>query len=195
MRRMSVRIALVITAILFAIASYFPPDGEAEAAETLFVNWEATSIEWFPGKAILERTLPDGCGSLLEFIPSHEDSANWTELLFLGRLAKRCGGYSLSKWFKLKKKEQEEICPGASEWQIVEKKKNRLLFEHKTKDCAGRPDQVRIGIIVDGKATRWEVEYNLREDNLPEPKRSKVISGFSESEILTGRQLPTLMRE
>jgi hypothetical protein len=184
MKRTSFKITLVIMTALFVCASCFPIDGEAEAAETLRVHWQETAIDWFPGKAILEHTMPDGCGSLLEIIPSHEDANGWTELIFIGRLAKRCGGYSLSKWFKLKKKEQEEICPGASEWQIIEKKKNRLLFEHRTKNCAGHPDQVRIGIIVDGDATRWEVEYNLRQENMPEPKRGKIISSFSKSEIL-----------
>jgi hypothetical protein len=142
---------------------------------TLAERWSVGHSHFIPG------------GRIIEWIKPGDTIDDWKQLLYQTRIKKTHAPGTVEEWFEAKKAQTEEQCPGANRWSILERDENSILFEHETKGCKSRPDQIRLGRIVDGKWTRFEVEYNRRDKQMFPSERDSWIAILSRARAVEGR--------
>ena len=130
------------------------------------------------------KQLPNNCGEYTESVKPEETLHNWTELFFFGNFKKPCNPQIIEDRYNGKKQHQEKTCPGANQWKILEKGDNSLIFEHKTTGCPVWPDQIRVGLIIDGKWNRFELEYNVKGDKMKTYRQIEWLLTFAAARIV-----------
>jgi hypothetical protein len=166
-----------LAALVISVSLYAP----AAMGETISF---AINKPWIvQGMAGNFKKLPNNCGEVVSSVRPEETLDNWTELFSMNNLQIRCYPPSAEERYNDKKRYQEKTCPGANQWKVLEKGDNSLIFEHRTTGCPIWPDQIRIGLILDGKWNRWEVEYNVRGDKIKTYKQMDWLPNFSAARV------------
>jgi len=123
--------------------------------------------------------------TITEFIPEGDDINNWKELFTVQNFAKSRGDSSAEKTLDALKANREKMCPGATEWNVIQKDKDSILYEWHAKPCLGWPEQHEIARIIDGKYNRFFLHYAAKVHELPPDTRTKWIDRLTEAAIVS----------
>jgi hypothetical protein len=119
---------------------------------------------------------------ILEFVREGDDINNWKELVTyqnFGRDGKESPEDRLNKLKAIREKE----CPGATEWNVIDKNESHILYEWHAKPCLGWPEQSEIATIVVGKHNLFTLHYAAKVHELAPDVRAKWIKTFSAAAI------------
>lgn len=123
--------------------------------------------------------------ALTEFIREGDDINNWRELITIQSFNRKSwGGPSPEDSLNGLKAIREKECPGVTEWKVIEKDENSILYEWQAKPCRGWPDQHEIAKIIYGKYNRFVIRYTAKVYQLPPDTRTKWIKRFAESRTI-----------
>jgi hypothetical protein len=123
--------------------------------------------------------------ALTEFIREGDDIKNWRELFSVQNFgAKSWGLASPEESLNALKASREQQCPGATQWNVIEKRSDSILYEWQAKACQGWPEQHEIAKMMYGKYNRFLIHYVAKSYQLPSDTRSKWIKRFAESKIV-----------
>ncbi len=121
--------------------------------------------------------------SIMEFIPEGDDIQNWKELFTVQNFTGRWGESSPEETMNALKAKREKNCPGTTQWNVIDKNKDSILFEWQAKPCLGWPEQHEIARILYGKYNRWYLRYTAKVYQLPQETRAKWVKILSEAFI------------
>ena len=173
--------------ITLAIASAgLPPSIPAPGAppETTRKVYERLQFEFETGwKVGYEAGPPSYRDSLTEFIHEGDDINNWKQLLTIHNSTHSSGGSSPEDALNRLKSIRERECPGVTNWNVVAKDANSILYEWHAKPCLGWPDQDEVARIIDGKYNRFIIRYTVKEYRMPPEERMKWIGRFLRAKI------------
>ncbi len=177
-------------AFLIAIAALPPsipaPGAPPEATQKVY---ERLQFEFEPGwKVGSEAGPPSYPGSLTEFIHEGDDINNWKQLLTIENFTHSPSGPSPEDTLNGLKSIQERECPGVTNWNVVAKDANSILYEWRAKPCLGWPDQDEVARIIDGKYNQFIIRYTVKEYQMPPEERMKWIGRFLRAKINTSSQ-------
>jgi hypothetical protein len=144
-----------------------PPQTSQKVYERLQLEFETG---WKVGS---EAGPPSYPGSLTEFIHEGDDINNWKQLLTIENFTHSSGGSSPEDALNRLKSIQERECPGVTNWNVVAKDANSILYEWRAKPCLGWPDQDEVARIIDGKYNQFIIRYTVKEYQMPPEERMK----------------------
>ncbi len=124
---------------------------------------------------------------ILEFIREGDDINNWKELVTyqnFGRDGKASPEDTLNKLKALREKE----CPGATEWNVIDKNESRVLYEWHAKPCLSWPEQSEISTIIVGRHNMFLLHYAAKVHELAPETRAQWIKRFSAASILSNQK-------
>jgi hypothetical protein len=122
--------------------------------------------------------------SITEYIREGDDINNWSELVTIQSVRKSRGAPSSpDEMLKVLKAMREKECPSSTEWNVIDKNENSILFEWQAKPCLGWPEQHELEKIIDGKHSRFLLHYAAKVYQLSPDTRTKWIKKFAEATI------------
>jgi hypothetical protein len=154
-----------------------PPKTEYEEIALTFDNAEP---KWKVGHSVDKAPVY----SLTEFIREGDDIKNWRELFTLQNFSKSWGLASPEETLDALKAAREKHCPGATQWNLIEKSSDSILYEWQARSCLGWPEQHEIAKIMYGKYNRFSIHYVAKSYRLPSDTRSRWIKRLAESRIV-----------
>jgi hypothetical protein len=119
--------------------------------------------------------------TILEFVRQGDDINSWKELVTIQKFV----GSSKSPEETLNhlKKLREKECPGATEWNVIEKNENSILYEWQVKPCRGWPEQHEIARIIRGKHDLYFLHYAAKVHEIAPETREQWIKTLSSATI------------
>jgi hypothetical protein len=157
---------------------------EAGAVETQSEGLEiAMGPEWKQAFTAHTRKL-----SHLEFIRVGDDLANWKELVNISHVGpKESSKFSFEKILANILAHREKVCPGATtQYAVIEKSENSILYEWQAKPCLGWPEQHEIGRMMSGTHDWFFLHYAAKGSELAPAARAATIKTFSAATIDSG---------
>ncbi len=146
---------------------------------------EELNFQMEPGWKVGNSAKGPNHSSIIEYIREGDDINNWRELVTIQSFRKSRGAPSSpEETLKVLKAIREKECTGSTEWNVIDKNENSILFESQAKPCLGWPEQHEIEKIVDGKNSRFILHYAAKVYQLPPDTRTKWIKKFAEATIL-----------
>ncbi|MBT8126180.1 MAG: sel1 repeat family protein [Gammaproteobacteria bacterium] len=117
----------------------------------------------------------------LEFIREGDDIDNWKELLSIQILPPFWGGPSAQDALEKLKALQEQICPGVTIWNVIDKDEKSILYEWQARPCRSWPDQHEVARIMFGKDKTYKLRYVQKTYQMPTELRDKWINKFMDA--------------
>lgn len=149
--------------------------------EDVVVSLEREEPMWKLGYSVENP----GIQALTEFIREGDDIGNWRELFTIQSFpAKSWVFASPEQSLDFIKSSRERRCPGATQWNIIEKRSGSILFEWQAEACQGWPAQHEVGRIMYGKYKRFSIRYTAKIYQMTSDTRSAWIGRLSESRIV-----------
>lgn len=118
-----------------------------------------------------------------EMIREGDDIDNWKELLTIQSFRKTSGFPPAEDMLAKLKDMRETKCPGQTEWNVIEQKKDSILYEWHVKSCLGQPQQSEIARIIYGKHNVFVLHYAAKVPEFPPDVRSQWIQRLNSAEI------------
>lgn len=119
--------------------------------------------------------------TILEFIREGDDINHWEELVTIQNVGSRKS--SPEKLLDKLKALRETECPGATEWNVIQKDENSILYEWHANPCAGWPEQVEIARIMSGQRNSFFLHYAAKVHELTAETRALWIKTFLEATL------------
>lgn len=148
--------------------------------EDIAVAFDSAEPMWKVGHFVEKRPLY----SLTELIREGDDIKNWRELFSLQNFSKSWGLAFPEETLDALKVSREKQCPGATQWNVIEKISDSILYEWQARSCQGWPEQHEIAKIMYGKYNRFSIRYVAKSYQLPPDTRSRWIKRLAESKIV-----------
>jgi hypothetical protein len=126
--------------------------------------------------------------SHLEFIRVGDDIGNWKELVNIFHVGSK-GPSNLSYEKNLENilALREKLCPGATtQYAVIEKSENSILYEWQAKPCLSSPEQHEIGRMMSGTHERFFLHYAAKGTEVAPAARAAIIKTFSAATIDSG---------
>lgn len=162
---------------LLSAAGYAAHDPDNEALDFTL------GPEWKVGNIASTRVY-----TIKEFIRDGDDINNWKELVTIQKFwetSKPSPEHVLNDLKRLKEKE----CPGATEWTVIDKNENSILYEWQEKPCLGWPDQHEIARILVGKYSQHFLRYTAKVHELAPETRAEWIKTLSGARVAVVSQV------
>ncbi len=115
---------------------------------------------------------------LIEFIREGDDIDNWKELLTLQVFPPNWGGVSVTGALDQLKALREKICPGVTEWNVIDRDEKSILYEWHARPCRGWPDQHEIARIIYSVDRTTIIRYTQKNYQMPDDQRNTWIKKF-----------------
>lgn len=133
--------------------------------------------KWVTGNA---HTI-EGQYSITELVPEGETIDSWSELITIQNFAIVSGtpAQLLDQLMAIR----EKLCPGSTQWNILDEDERSILYEWRAAPCAGYPEQHEISRIIDGNWNRFRIAYTAKSAEIPAEKRSSTIQYLSEATV------------
>lgn len=122
--------------------------------------------------------------SIAEYVRERDDINNWKELVTIQTFGKSSRDSSPEQALKTLQTIREKECPGTTQWNVIERDANSILYESQAKPCLGWPEQCEIARIIDGNHFRFILHYAVKVYSLPSEERSNWIRKFSHASIV-----------
>lgn len=114
--------------------------------------------------------------TITEFVGSGEDIDNWSRLLAVTTHGKDGSLPDLHAYYEHVRAVREAMCPGMTQWTIIEQTANSIIYESRTtKACRDHPAQHELGRLLEGTDSWYRVSITLRGTELSEETRKKWI--------------------
>lgn len=147
----------------------------------MVVSFEGDEPTWKIGHVVDKPPLY----ALAEFIREGDDIDNWRELFSIQN-------FSASSWrfaspeesLDAMKTSREQRCPGATQWNVIDKSSDSILYEWMAKSCQGWAEQHEVARMMYGKHNRFFIRYVGKIYQLPSDTRSKWIKRLAEGRIV-----------
>ena len=108
---------------------------------------------------------------LMEFVKKGEKLETWTELLTVQQFRRTRSSPPPREFYDALKALREKLCPGQSEWQVVEEADGTLLYEWRTTEtCQGHPPQSELARLLYARNTYYRVAFTTRAQLTPETR-------------------------
>lgn len=120
--------------------------------------------------------------TILEFIREGDDINSWKELVTYQNFV-RHGKESAEDTLNKLKAIREKECPGATEWNVIDKNESRILYEWHAKPCLSWPEQSELATIVVGRYNLFLLHYAVKVHELAPDVRAEWIKRFSAAAI------------
>lgn len=121
---------------------------------------------------------------IVEYVPKGDDIENWKELFTYQNGGKNHFDHSPEKMLNGIKALREKECPGVTEWTVIDKTENSVLYEWHAKPCLTWPEQHEIARIIYGKYNWFFLHYDAKVHELSPDMRAKWIK-FLEAATLS----------
>ena len=125
--------------------------------------------------------------SIAEYVREGDDINSWKELVTVQTWGKSSRQPSPDELFKSLQATRDKECPGSTQWNVIAKDANSILYEWQAKPCLGWTDQCEIARIIIGNRLVFALHYAAKGAQLPPETRSKWIKTFAEVTILSKR--------
>ena len=125
-----------------------------------------------------------GGESIMEFVRKEDDISHWKELVTMQNLRKSHSIKSPDAMLEKLKALREKLCPGKTEWKVIDRKEDSILFEWHLKQCADQPDQSELARIIFGKQNVLFLHYAVKALEFPPAARAEWIKRFNQTEII-----------
>ncbi len=146
---------------------------------------EGLNFQMEPGWKVGNSAKGPNHSSIIEYIREGDDINNWRELVTIQSVRKsRAAPSSPDEMLKVLKAIREKDCPSSTEWNVIDKNENSILFEWQAKPCLGWPEQHEIEKIIDGKHSCFVLHYVAKVYQLPPDTRTQWIKRFAMATIL-----------
>lgn len=120
----------------------------------------------------------------LEFIREGDNINNWKEIVTIRNLGPKPSSKSTpEEIMDAMKRVMEIMCPGATEWNVIEKNKSSILFERHAGVCRGQPEVCAIERIIVGTHDFFSLRYTARVHELTPDTRAQWIKTCSEATV------------
>ncbi len=119
----------------------------------------------------------------VEYSHTGDDINNWKERFTYLRGVEKHALHSPEDEVKIMKAHMEERCPGASDWNVIAKDENSILYEWQSKPCGSAPDMHQIARIIQGKYNYFDLLYTAKVLQLEPDTRARWIKTFSDATI------------
>ena len=113
---------------------------------------------------------------LREFLHQGDDINNWKELFTYQNMGLGRGHRNPDEWLNHLKELREKECPGATEWNVIEKDEHSILYEWQARTCLGWPEQHEIARIIFGKYNLFILRYTAKVHKLEPDTRTEWIN-------------------
>ena len=123
---------------------------------------------------------------ILEFIREGDDINNWKELLTMQNFTRSRSMHSAEEMLNLLKEKREKVCPGATQWNVIDRQADSVLYEWHMQGCLGQPEQSEVAKIIFGKHNIFFLHYAAKVHELPPDMRDKWLKRFSAATIKSG---------
>ena len=117
----------------------------------------------------------------LEFIREGDDIDNWKELLAIQVLPPFWGGASVEDALEKVKAVQEQICPGVTTWNVIDKDVKSILYEWQARLCRGKSEQHQIARIIFEKDKTYMLYYAQKTYQMPDELRDRWMKKFRDA--------------
>jgi hypothetical protein len=124
----------------------------------------------------------DGGNTITEFVLAGDDIHSWKQLVTIQKFVGSEKSSPKQELDALKKLRERE-CPGATDWNVIEKDESSILYEWHAKPCQGWPEQNEIARIIFGKHVRYFLRYTVKAPALAPETRTQWIQAFSSAAI------------
>lgn len=123
----------------------------------------------------------EGKYSITELVPEGETINSWSELITIQNFASASGtpAQVLDQLMAIR----ERLCPGSTQWNIIQKDERSILYEWRAAPCAGYPEQHEIARIIDGNWNRFRIAYTVKLGEIRAEKRNSTIQYLSEATV------------
>jgi hypothetical protein len=121
---------------------------------------------------------------IIEWVRQGDDINNWKELFTyqnFGLHGKRNPEDFLNELKTLREKE----CPGVTEWNVIERDENSILYEWQAKPCMSWPDQHEVARIISGKHNLFLLRYTAKVKELAPDAQTHWIKTFQAATVET----------
>ena len=125
-----------------------------------------------------------GGETTVEFVREGDDVQHWKELVTIQDLRKSASIKSPDITLEKLKALREKICPGATEWTIIDKQEDSVLYEWHQKACADQPEQSELARVLYGKQNVFFLHYAVKAHEFPPDARAEWIKRFNKAEII-----------
>jgi hypothetical protein len=139
--------------------------------------------EWKVGNIASTRVY-----TIKEFIRDGDDINNWKELVTIQKFWETSKPSPEDVLNDLKRLREKE-CRGATEWTVIDKNENSILYEWQEKPCLGWPDQHEIARIIVGKYGRYLLRYTAKVRELAPETRAEWIKTLSGARIAASSEV------
>jgi len=129
-----------------------------------------------------------GGGTIMEFVREGDDVAHWKELVTMQDFRKSSAVKSPDATLEKLKVLHEKRCPGATEWNIIDKTEDNVLYEWHQKPCANQPEQSELVRVLYGKQNVFFLHYAVKSHDFPPEARTEWIKRFNEAAIIPGEK-------
>ncbi len=124
--------------------------------------------------------------SILEFVRKEDDISHWKELVTMQNLRKSHSIKSPDAMLEKLKALREKLCPGQTEWKVIDQKEDSILFEWHLKRCADQPEQSELARIIFGKQNVLFLHYAVKALEFSPDARAEWVMRFNKAEIMPG---------
>jgi hypothetical protein len=135
--------------------------------------------EW---KAVNSGEVP-GHYFMMEFVREGDDIKSWKELVTVQNFDKSRSMRSPEQTLNDLKAAREKNCPGATEWNVIDKKEDSILYEWHAKTCLDQPEQSEIAKIIYGKRNVFLLHYAVKVHEFSPDTRAEWIKKFTSAGI------------
>jgi hypothetical protein len=166
--------------LVVCILSFFIvlPLGSATPKDTGEILEFALDEEWKVANSAGARNY-----TILEFVRQGDDINSWKELVTMQNFGRSRGYRSPSETIDELKALREKECPGVTQWNVIEKTENSILFEWHAKECLGQPEQCEVSRILYGKRNVFVLHYAAKVHELTPETRAEWIKRFAAASI------------
>lgn len=169
MKKLTSVVALLV--LISSLGSATPKDGPENLGFAL-------GKEWNPVHSASGRRY-----TILEFVREGDDVDHWKELVTLQNFDRSRGYRSPTETLDKLKEAREKECPAVTEWNVIDKQENSILYEWHSKKCLDQPEQHEIARIIYGKHNVFFLHYAAKVQKLTSDTRAQWIKSFSAASI------------
>jgi hypothetical protein len=164
------RVAVAVSLLLSAGAG-------APAAERDEIHYQL-SPDWNVAHSAEERGVVR-----MEFLRQGDDITKWKELFTYENMALGRGHRTPDEWLNRLKELREKECPGATEWNVIEKDEHSILYEWQAKPCLGWPEQHEIARVLSGRYNLFILRYTAKVYKLEPDTRTEWIKTLEAASV------------
>jgi hypothetical protein len=164
------------------------------AALVCLVSWVGTTAA-DSQKEVLDFKIGDdwkvashsdtGRGHTITYIREGDDLNHWKETFSYLHGVRRRGLQPPDKEFSVLKANMEKRWPGLTDWNVIAKDEESILYEWHTKWSVRTHEECNITRIIHGKYNWFTLTYAARVQELAPDTRAQWIKTFSDATIST----------